>query len=199
MPDDAVLLERVRRGDPEAWLAVAAKFRQRLRDLAAAILPAEIASRTDASDIVQQTFAEAHQAFAAFDGSSLPELYAWLAAILNNNVNDAVRRHVLAQGRSVKAECHLDGSSSAGAGWDGACAADQTSPSMAVARGETQEQLRIALECLPPRQRDAVRLRHLEARPLADIAAQLGCTVPAAAAVIARGLRTLRNTLHDLD
>jgi DNA-directed RNA polymerase specialized sigma24 family protein len=44
-----------------------------------------------------------------------------------------------------------------------------------------------------------VGLRHLEGRPLADIAIKLKCTPQAAAATIARGLRKLREALQDKD
>jgi RNA polymerase sigma-70 factor (ECF subfamily) len=198
-PDDRALLERLRSGDAEAWSSLAAAFRQRLRDMAASTLPAEVTGRADASDIVQQTLAEAHQAFSAFHGKSLQELYVWLAAILNNNVNDAVREHVMAQRRTVRAECHLEEGSHAGGGWDAVSAPDQTTPSKAAARAEAHERLQQAIEKLPPRQRTAVRMRHLENRPLADIATELDCTPQAAAAAIARGLRALRDELHDLN
>jgi RNA polymerase sigma factor (sigma-70 family) len=123
----------------------------------------------------------------------------WLAAIMNHNVNDAVREHVMAQRRTVRAECHLDDGSHAGAGWNGVIAADQTTPSMAAARRENEQRLRRAIENLPPRQRTAVRMRHFENRPLADIAVELDCTAQAAAAAIARGLRALREELQDLN
>jgi RNA polymerase sigma-70 factor (ECF subfamily) len=193
------LAKRLREGHPESWGALTAAYRQRLRDLAAAKLPAEVAGRADASDIVQQTLAEANESFAAFHGTTESELHGWLTAILNHNVDDVVRQHVLAQRRTVRVECHLDDASHAGAGWDGVSAADQTTPSMAAARHEAEEHLRTAIDNLPPRQRDAVRMRHLEGRPLADIAAQLDCTSQAAAAVIARGLRSLREWLKDLE
>jgi RNA polymerase sigma-70 factor, ECF subfamily len=173
-------------------------YRQRLRDLAAAALPSEVACRADASDMVQQTFADANESFAAFRGSSLPELFTWLAAILNNNVTDAVRQHVIAERRSVKAECQFDNSSHARAKWN-LCVADQTPPSMVVDRSEAHKQLQTALECLPARQRMAVSMRHLEGRPLDDIAVELKCTRQAAAAVIARGLRGMRAALVDMD
>lgn len=197
-PEIAALFCGLRQGDSEAWRTVTAAFRQRLRDLAAAKLPAEIACRADASDIVQQTLAEANESFAAFNGNSLPELFVWLAAILNHNVSDAVRQHLLAERRTVKVECHSDDSSPDDTGWKDVFAADQTSPSMACSRGEAQVRLRVAIEGLPPRQCKAVRLRHLEGRSLANVAVELGCTVPAAAATIARGLRALRIKLQDL-
>jgi len=195
---DAILLSQIRQGDPEAWRAVAVIFRQQLRDLAESALPAEISGRLDASDMAQETLADANKSFAGFRGSSLHEFYVWLAAILNHNISDAIRQHVVAQRRTVKIECRFD-DSSPGSGWDGVWLADQTSPSMVAARGEVEERLRIALEGLPPRQREAVRLRHLEGRPLADIAFEMSCTMPAAAAAIARGLRALRSALQGLD
>jgi RNA polymerase sigma-70 factor (ECF subfamily) len=199
LPDDSTLLEGLRSGDAEAWGTLAAAFRGRLRDMAASTLPAEVTGRADASDIVQQTLCEAHAAFNAFHGKSLQELYVWLAAILNNNVNDAVREHVVAQRRTVRAECHLDDGSQACPGWNAVSAPDQTTPSMAAARAETERRLQQAIEKLPPRQAKAVRMRHLEDRPLAAIATELDCTPQAAAAAIARGLRALREALQDID
>lgn len=194
-----MLLDRLRRGDSEAWQDVAETFRQRLRNLAASALPAEVACRADASDMVQQSLAEANESLTAFRGNSLPELFDWLAAILSHNVTDAVRQHMLAKRRTVNAEHRLDNSSQIGAEWRRSCAADQTPPSAVAARNESHERLHTALEVLPPRQREAVRLRHLEGRPLADIAIELKCTRQAAAATIARGLRGLREALQDRD
>jgi RNA polymerase sigma-70 factor (ECF subfamily) len=69
---------------------------------------------------------------------------------------------------------------------------------MCAARNESLAALHASLQLLPPRQRQAIKLRHLEGRPIADIAAALGCTVAAAAATVARGLRTLRELAsHD--
>src|SRR5262245_38463700 len=87
------LVTRIRNGDPEAWREVSVAFRQRLRDLAASELPAQVSGRLDASDMVQQTFAEAGQSYDRFLGRSLPELFAWMAVILKHNVSDAVRQH----------------------------------------------------------------------------------------------------------
>jgi RNA polymerase sigma-70 factor (ECF subfamily) len=178
---------------------VAETFRQRLRNLAASALPAEVACRADASDVVQQSFAEANESFTAFRGNSLPELLDWLAAIVTNNVTDVIRQHVLAKRRTVNVEHRLDDSSQIGAEWHRVCAADQTPPSAVAARNESHERLHTALEFLPPRQREAVRLRHLEGRSLVDIAIKLKCTRQAAAATIARGLRRLREALQNKD
>ena len=197
MSADAVHLDRLRRGDSQAWQELAVTFRKRLRDLAASALPAEVACRADASDMVQQSLAEANKSFADFRGNTLTELFDWLSAIVSHNVTDAVREHVLAQRRTVKVQRRLDDSSRNGAEIDRLCAADHTPPSMAAVRNESHERLCIALERLPSRQREAVRLRHLEGRSLADISIELQCTCQAAAATIARGLRVFCAALHD--
>jgi RNA polymerase sigma-70 factor (ECF subfamily) len=196
--DDASLMNRLRLGDAAAWHQMADKFRHQLRELAASALPRDVTCRADASDMVQQTFAEANESIAAFRGNSLPELFEWLAAILQNNIRDAVRTHVLAERRSVKAECRLEDSSQRHAHWE-SFIANQTPPGNVVHRDEVRRRLLYALQCLPARQRDAVRLRHLDGRPLDDIAFELGCTKQAAAALIARGLRGLRSALQDLE
>lgn len=193
--DESPLWQRVRAGDDEAWRIVNAVLRQRLRRLAAFNLPPEILDRLDASDMVQQTFLEAGQSYDAFQGRSLPELYAWLAAILKHNVRDAVRQHIVAQRRTVKMETRLEESTGSASRAEHHFAADQTSPSMRAARGEAEEQLLAAIRALPPRQQEAVQLRHLEGCSLAQIAHRLSCTESVAAAVLARGLRSLRRKL----
>ncbi len=157
----------------------------RLREIAAAELPPEVAARADASDVVQQTLAEAHGSLVTFEGDSYFELVGWLAGVARNNARDFVRGHLLSDKRSVRKESRLNDSS--GGGWNSVCAADQTSPSMAVERHEGLLMLREALERLPPRQRDAVRMRHLERRPLSEISAALDCTPNAAAQLVGAG------------
>jgi RNA polymerase sigma-70 factor, ECF subfamily len=196
---EGALVDRIRSGDPEAWRALAEAYRQPLRDLAAAAVPPRMTCRDDASDIVQQTMVEANLSFDDFHGGSMPELYAWLAAILNHNVSDAVRRHVAAKRRSINAEQRPNDSGDEAFASQAALAADHTSPSMAASRTERYARLREAIERLPPRQRLAVQLRHLEGRSLVEIAERLDANVQATAQLIARGLRALRVSLVRLD
>jgi RNA polymerase sigma-70 factor (ECF subfamily) len=52
-----------------------------------------------------------------------------------------------------------------------------------------------ALDRLPADQRLAVELHHLQGLPLADVAEQLGCSKGAAAAMLFRALKKLRELL----
>ena len=59
--------------------------------------------------------------------------------------------------------------------------------------------LAAALAVLPEAQRQAVEMRHLHGRPLADIAREMGRTPAAVAGLLHRGLAQLRSLLEGTD
>jgi RNA polymerase sigma-70 factor (ECF subfamily) len=56
-----------------------------------------------------------------------------------------------------------------------------------------------ALASLPEGQRKAVELHHLKGLPLTAIAQELGCSKPAVAGLLHRGLKNLRERLEAAD
>src|SRR4029453_4579961 len=60
------------------------------------------------SDIVQDTFFEAHRDFEQFRGQSTGEFVAWLRKIVVNNILRVVEQHVLAEKRDVRWEVSLE-------------------------------------------------------------------------------------------
>jgi RNA polymerase sigma-70 factor (ECF subfamily) len=74
---------------------------------------------------------------------------------------------------------------------------EQSSPSHQAIRQEDLLRLAAALARLPEDQRVAVELHHLEGRTLAETAAVLGRTRSAAASLVFRGLRALRQRLDE--
>src|SRR5262245_54587936 len=100
-----------------------------LRLLAQVNLVSGLKSKIDASDIVQQTLLQAHQARADFRGQSDAELRAWLRQILTRNLIHASRdfgrgKRDVSRERSIEAA--LEASSMRVDGW---LAANQSSPS----------------------------------------------------------------------
>jgi RNA polymerase sigma-70 factor (ECF subfamily) len=189
----AELIRRARGGDGEALGALLSRYRAYLRLLAQRRLDAVAQARVDASDVVQQTFLEAHRDFAAFQGREELELIGWLRRILENNAAHTVERHVFAQKRTIDREKPLDDSHSAGTPLRRNLPAEQTSPSRRAMLGEAAVRLAEALESLPADQREAVRLRHLEGWTMDQLVEHFGRTESAVAGLLKRGLRGLRN------
>jgi RNA polymerase sigma-70 factor (ECF subfamily) len=193
------LLKQARQGDREALGRLLEAQRTTLHRLAQRQLEGRISVRVDASDIIQQTFLEAHRGFAQFAAQDAQDLAAWLKSILDHKVASAIRDHALLQKRSLRREQSLDDSRRGDTPLKQELDAGITSPSQKAMRGEEEQRLTQALTALPDDQREAVRLRHLEGWPLADIAAHLGRTRAATAGLIKRGMTALRRQLHRTD
>jgi RNA polymerase sigma-70 factor (ECF subfamily) len=193
--DIRACLEQARAGDAAALGLLLEARRGQLRQVALRQLTGRLAVRADASDVVQQTFLEAHRDFQQFCGQDEAEWLAWLNRVLDNTVARVVRDHAVLQKRNVHREQPLLSPEGSTSEWAPSLAASQPTPSQKVVRTEEQERLLAALEHLPEDQRKAVRLRHLEELPLADIAARLGRSPAATAGLIKRGLQSLRKHL----
>src|SRR4051794_32957706 len=136
----------------------------------------KLRGKLDASDVVQQTLLEAHQALESFRGDDLAAQAAWLRQILARNLANAVRdltraKRDVRKERSLQAD--LDGSAAQLDNW---LAARQSSASAKLERHERALRLAEALAQLPESQRDAVVMRHFQGLSLAEIAEQLVCT-----------------------
>jgi RNA polymerase sigma-70 factor (ECF subfamily) len=191
------LLQQARRGDRDALGRLLEAQRTALRRLAEGRLGERLEVRVDASDIIQQTFLEAHRSFQQFAGQDARELAAWLQAILDHKVAGAVRDHTLLLKRDVRREKSLDDSQGGKGPLKQQLDAGLSSPSEKAIRGEEERRLTDALTTLPADQREAVRLRHLEGWALADIARRLGRSCAATAGLIKRGMQALRRRLRE--
>jgi RNA polymerase sigma-70 factor (ECF subfamily) len=190
------LLDQARRGDRDALGRLLEAERRALHGLAQRRLGRRVAVRVDASDIIQQTFLEAHRSFPQFAGHDVREWVAWLQGILDHKVAGAIRDHALLQKRSVRRDRSLDDSQGGAGPLKQELDGGHSTPSQRAIRGEQEQLLTEALTVLPDDQREAVRLRHLEGWALADIARHLGRTPAATAGLIKRGMQTLRRRLH---
>ena len=193
------LLEQARQGDGEALGRLLELHRAGLHHLAQRQLDGRVAVRVDASDVIQQTFLEAHRSFEQFLGREEREWLAWLQTILEHKVAGAIRDHALLQKRTVRREQSMDREQGSEPGLKQGLDAGYTTPREKAMRVEEAGRLLRALDTLPEDQREAVRLRHLEGRALADIARRLNRTPAATAGLIKRGMQALRRKLQEGD
>jgi RNA polymerase sigma-70 factor (ECF subfamily) len=175
------------------------RFRSYLLLLARVRLDPLVRAKVGASDVVQQTFLEAHRDFAQFRGRTVQEQAAWLRQILARNLANVLRdlrRDKRDVAREQPLQAALDESASRLEAW---LAAEQSSPSQQAERHERAVRVAAALATLPENQREAVVLRHWEGCSLVEIGQRLGCTTAAVTGLLHRGLRNLRKQLHDLE
>jgi RNA polymerase sigma-70 factor (ECF subfamily) len=189
------LIARSRNGDLESLGKLLDHYRPYLRILAARAIGIGLQKRLDQSDVVQITLLEAHQGFAGFRGESEAAFSKWLQQILKSNVANLLRDN-RADKRNFEREVSFhQPEDEATLCWN-ELAADQSSPSQCLIRGEDALCLAIAMDKLPVDQREAIRLRHLENCSLQTIASQLERSPVAAAGLIKRGLAALRKALE---
>src|SRR5215831_14463447 len=82
-------------------------YRNYLRILARIEIGRKLQGKLDASDLVQETFLEAHRNFRLFQGTDEPQFACWLRQILAAKVANLVRHYFGTQGRDVRLEQDL--------------------------------------------------------------------------------------------
>jgi RNA polymerase sigma-70 factor (ECF subfamily) len=172
-------------------------YRSYLQLLARMHLDPRLKGKLDASDIVQQTLLQAHQARDQFRGRGEDERAAWLRQILARNLAHAVRdfgRDKRDVAREHSLEAALGASSARLEAW---LAAEQSSPSQQAQRNEQAVRLAQALDELPEAQREAVVLHYFQGCTVADVGRQLGRSAEAVAGLLHRGLKQLRAHLRE--
>lgn len=162
--------------------------RSALRRRAGRGLDADLRSRVDPSDVVQQALLEALRAAGGFRGQTAAERRAWLGRILDRQLAH-LRRDQRRARRDPRRERALGDSPAIEPAESG------TSPSAALDRAEQARRLADVLSQLPRDRRDALVLRYLHGLSLAQVAQVLGRSEPAVVGLIQRGLQQLRGLM----
>ncbi len=193
------LLAEARAGDPAALGRLLDGYRHYLTLLARLQIDRALRVKVGASDVVQETFLEAHRDFAGFRGATAGELAAWLRTILARNLANQVRRYRGTRRRDLRLEQGLAGALDRSSDQLAATlAAPVGSPSQEAARGEAAVFLAQALGRLPPDYREALVLRNLEGLTFPEVAERMGRSVDSVKKLWARGLAQLRGLLPEM-
>lgn len=193
------LLDEARRGDSIALGRLLEAYRQYLTLLARLQIDRTLRVKLDASDVVQETFLEAHRDFNGFRGLSVGELVAWLRQILVRNLANQVRHYRGTKRRDIRLEqsigAAVDQSSEHLSAYVTAAIA---SPSHDAARCESAVILANALSRLPADYRDVLILRNLEELSFPEVAARMDRSLDSVKKLWVRGLAQLRRLLPEL-
>lgn len=192
------LLLRAKAGDVADLGRLFELYRNYLRLLVGVQLGRRLKSKVDESDVLQETFLDAHRQFPSFRGTSEAQLLAWLRQILAGNIAKVVRKYYGTQRRDPRLEQQLeDELEETSRGLAGGIAAAQSSPSQRVVRRELAVVLANALRDLPEDYRDVIMLAHLEGLPFPEVAMRMGRTVSSVKHLWARALARLRQIVGE--
>jgi RNA polymerase sigma-70 factor, ECF subfamily len=173
-PSDADLVERVRRGDREAYAPLIVRYRLRFGRYAFHLLGNE----SDAEEALQDAF---YRAYRAIDRCREPDRFgAWLFRILVNCCRTAAAR----RSRDAAREAPLD-------------AADWIGLAHPMESAISQEEIQQALAALVPEQREAFLLKYVEELSYEEMVELTGAGESALKMRVKRACARLRHLLGD--
>ena len=187
-----LLTQAAREGDRSALGHLLDSFRSYLRLFSDRKLGPDLKPKCGESDLVQQTFLDAQQAFPRFTGSKPHELRAWLERIFLNNLGDMARRFRTAEKRQIGREIPLPNN-----GADLGRLADHSTPSKNLVAREEQDRLQRALARLPDDYRRVIAMRNLERCKFEDIATAMGRSTAAVKKLWSRAIVQLKEQMKD--
>ncbi len=194
------LLTEARTGSDECLGRLLEYYANYLKLLATTQIDDKLRARCSPSDIVQETFYEAHRDFGKFRGGSEAEFMAWLRQILLNNLARVVEMHVLTAKRDVRREVSLNGLKAAfdrsAARLEAALVDRGESPSSHVHRREHAVLLADRLAELPPDYREVLVLRHFQDLPFEEVGRRMGRSAGAVRMLWLRAIGQLREVLQ---
>lgn len=194
----ANLLVRARLGDGAALGKLLERYRDYLRLLAEVQIGRRLQGKVDASDVVQESFLEAHRDFGKLRATSEGELVAWLRQILATNLANTIRRYLGTQRRNIRLEqelrIQLEDSSQL---IDQNLVASNASPSDQVSQHERAVRLADALGQMSQNQRLVIILRHFEEMTFPEIAIRMGQSVAGVKKLWARAIIRLRGLIGE--
>jgi RNA polymerase sigma-70 factor (ECF subfamily) len=191
-----VLLARARSGDQAALGQLLELYRNYLRLQARTLIGSALRVRLDPSDLVQETFLEAHRDFGQFLGSTEAELVAWLRQVLVRNLADQAKRQQ-SQKRDVRREESLEALlERSSSDVQQALVKGLSTPSSQARRREQAVVLADALAALPPHYREVIILRHLERLKFEEVGARMGRSSGAVRILWTRALERLNRLLE---
>jgi RNA polymerase sigma-70 factor, ECF subfamily len=187
---DAVLLDRLRAGDEQAFVVLVGKYRDSMLRLAGGFVP----SRAVAEEVVQDTWVGVLRGLAGFEGRS--SVRTWLFTILVNRARSAGTR----ERRSVAVEDIgpvVDQSRfDAAGGWADPPEAWAERADDRLLAAKMAGRVRTAVDDLPARQREVVTLRDIEGMTSEEVCAVLAISDANQRVLLHRGRSKLRQILE---
>lgn len=193
------LIQQARAGDGAVLGKLLNSYGNYLRLLARIEIGRRLQGKVDTSDVVQETFLEAHRHFPQFQGHAGGQFTQWLRAILAATLANTVRRYLGTQARDLRLERELAADMD-----QSTCALGQilidphSSPSQQVIRGEQTLLVAEALARLSEDYQTVLVLRHLEGLTFPQVAERMQRSVDSVEKLWLRGLTKLKREFSEV-
>ena len=184
------LVERVQKGDQEAFSLLFEKYRTRLAVIIHYRLGPSLRRDADVDDILQETLLRAYRDIERFEYKAAGSFMSWLARIADHVIVDAAR----AQNRKKRAGEHVRFRSESNPG--GPEPADYHTPSRIFRENEALGKFVQLLGGLPEDYRQVIVLSKVEGLTTAEVARRLDKTNEATSLLLHRAIKRLQS-LHE--
>ncbi len=192
---DALIVAAVA-GDSEALQSLLMAHHKALAAHIDRLLPASARSVVAAEDVLQQTYLKVFQSIGRFEPRGGAAFYGWLRLIAERQLMDMCRKRNREKLSKQPAHSPAGGDASSSIrGLISLVMGDGPSPGQEVMRDELLGAFQVALAVMPEHYRQALTLRYLEGRPLAEVAVALGATEGAVRGMCHRARQQLREEL----
>jgi RNA polymerase sigma-70 factor (ECF subfamily) len=196
------LVRQAQQNDAAALAALFSKHRARLRNLVRLRLNPRLASRVDASDVVQEAYLEAARVLKDYLADPQIPFFLWLRHLTGQKLIEAHRRHLGAQKRGADREVSLQRGAMPGANSE-SMAIDLigrvATPSIISMKAEMKTRLEKILDDLDDMDREVLMLRHFEHLSNAETAQVLGIEKSAASKRYIRALERIQETMGGME
>ncbi|TDJ31924.1 MAG: RNA polymerase sigma factor RpoE [Gammaproteobacteria bacterium] len=183
---DQLLVERVQRGDKDAFDILVRKYQNKIVSL----IGRYIHDHAETLDVSQETFIKAYRAIGKFRGDSA--FYTWLYRIAINTA----KNHLVAQGRRPPLSDIDPQDAEQFEGYNRLKHSD--TPERELERAETQERIYATIQALPDELREAITLREIEGLSYEEIAEAMDCPIGTVRSRIFRARETIENEIRPL-
>lgn len=185
------LVARAKKGDDEAFGALAEIFEKFVYNTALRVLSAADQSPDDAEDVAQDALVKAWRYLSRFRGECA--FSTWLFRITVNTARDFIRQRSRRKTVSLTAADSDDDEH--GREWDIPVTSGDELPEEAAEKKELIKEVRRAIEALPPDQKTVVVMRDIHELPYQVIADTLGLELGTVKSRLNRGRANLKSIL----
>ena len=187
---DALLVDRVKRGDMHAFEMLVVKYQRRIQRLVARM----VRDPEQVEDVAQETFIRAYRALPQFRGESA--FYTWLYRIAVNTAKKTLmdmKRDPVVTESALASRSESNETSSL----ENELSTAETPEAMLASR-EIAQTVNAAIESLPEDLRQAIVLREIEGLAYEEIASVMNCPIGTVRSRIFRAREAIAQRLRPL-